>query len=413
MASIEDQLKSARTMEDIVNLLTILFTNLNNQNEQYYDMFLNPVPMDLDLERYDENGELVTIVHPNVAKMRITAYSGAGNPNGVQAASIGALYIDTVTRNIFYKAVGSDSYGWQLIWSAANLVAGVDYLTPTGNGSQVTNLNMDNASSGVLSVARGGTGASSINGLVKGNGTESFTAATANQDYLALNYMEGCVMYWPSEVLPVRSLICDGTLYDVSIRPELTRLCNILGSKYGGDGTTTFGVPNLIGKYIKGGLPANVGAEGAAHVGVHSHTATTNNAGAHYHGLSPKGAGGVAGAPSGTFGSTRMFGVFRSKDDDEPFTNADSQAGTYGALTMAGSCKLPNGATWKLSSSKGGSSTGDGGGFLGIVLDSNRGGSWTGRMTTEGGHTHTFTTDVAGSGTNDVDHLVMVPIIRY
>ena len=82
MSTIEERLQNVRTLEDIVNLLTILFTNLNNQNEQYYDMFLNPVPMDLDLERYDENGELVTVVHPNVAKMRISTYTGTGSPNG-------------------------------------------------------------------------------------------------------------------------------------------------------------------------------------------------------------------------------------------------------------------------------------------------------------------------------------------
>jgi microcystin-dependent protein len=376
MASIEDQLKNARTMEDIVNLLTILFTNLNNQNEQYYDMFLNPVPMDLDLERYDENGELVTIVHPNVAKMRITAYSGAGNPNGVQAASIGALYIDTVTRNIFYKAVGSDSYGWQLIWSVANLVAGVDYLTPTGNGSQVTNLNMDNASSGVLSVARGGTGVSSINGLVKGNGTEAFAAATANQDYMALNYMEGCVMYWPSEVLPVRSLICDGTLYDISVRPELTRLCNILGSKYGGDGTTTFGVPNLIGKYIKGGLPANVGVKGEAHVGSHSHTGTTANGDKpHTH-------------TRGTMDITGRFAQEMGK-------NPSFQGAFYRSGTVKNTSSAPGGEDDSL-----------------VYFKASR--AWTGATSsTSITHKHTFTTDAAGSGTNDVDHVVMVPIIRY
>lgn len=376
MASIEDQLKNARTMEDIVNLLAILFTNLNNQNEQYYDMFLNPVPMDLDLERYDENGELVTIVHPNVAKMRITAYSGAGNPNGVQAASVGALYIDTVTRNIFYKAVGSDSYGWQLIWSVANLVADVDYLTPTGNGSQITNLNMDNASSGVLSVARGGTGVSSINGLVKGNGTEAFTVAIANQDYMAPNYMEGCIMYWPSGVLPVRSLICDGTIYNISVRPELARLCNILGSKYGGNGTTTFGVPNLIDRYIKGGLPANVGKNGNAHVGSHSHTGRTANGDKpHTH----------------TRGTMDITGRFAQEMGDHP----SYKGAFYSSGSVSNDSSAPGGSSDSL-----------------VYFKASR--AWTGATSsTSIAHNHTFTTDTAGSGTNDVDHVVMVPIIRY
>ena len=63
-------------------------------------MFLNPVAMDLNLERYNENGELVVVTLPNVAKMRVNAYSGEGNPNGVQSASVGALYVDTITRSI-------------------------------------------------------------------------------------------------------------------------------------------------------------------------------------------------------------------------------------------------------------------------------------------------------------------------
>ena len=102
MADVTDRLKNVRTLEDVVNLLTILFTNLNNQNEIYYDMFLNPTPMDLELERYDENGELVTVVLANRAKDRISALinefssmiddsvSGLKIKNGVKVAIAGA-----------------------------------------------------------------------------------------------------------------------------------------------------------------------------------------------------------------------------------------------------------------------------------------------------------------------------------
>ena len=61
--NITDKLKNVRTLEDIVNLLTILFTNLNNQNEIYYDMFLNPNPMDVELERYNEKIDRIKPVY--------------------------------------------------------------------------------------------------------------------------------------------------------------------------------------------------------------------------------------------------------------------------------------------------------------------------------------------------------------
>lgn len=45
--------------------------------------------------------------------------------------------------------------------------------------------NASHSFSGTLDVANGGTGASTLTGIVKGNGTSAFTAATAGTDYLA------------------------------------------------------------------------------------------------------------------------------------------------------------------------------------------------------------------------------------
>ena len=49
--------------------------------------------------------------------------------------------------------------------------------------------------------------------------------------------------------VPAGWLECDGTIYNIATYPELGAL---LGSKYGGNGTTTFGVPNLQERWIKG-----------------------------------------------------------------------------------------------------------------------------------------------------------------
>ena len=398
MASIQEQLQNVRTMEDIVNLLSIIFTNLNNQSREYFDMFLNPVPMDLDLEMYNENGELVTVTHPNVAKMRISAYSGTGNPNGVQVATIGALYIDTNSRDIYYKATGSDSYGWQKIWTTSNLVSGMDFLAPNGDGSQVQNLNVDNVKSGTLPVQYGGTGRKSITGIIKGNGVNAFETAQVDVDYLAPSSFTGLIMTCPLEVVPDGWLICDGFVYNMVDYP---RLGAKLGSKYGGDGITTFGVPNLIGQYVKYGTTVSVGTVEEGHIGAHTHTGTATAVGAHKHGLGPQSAGGTAGT-GGRYGTVRIYGQFQSRNDDEPFTNTDGLSSRTGAINLVGRARY------------GGCSTGkSNGGYLGIRIDTNYASSWSGAMTEEGAHSHTLSISNAGTGSNEVDHIVMVPIIKY
>jgi hypothetical protein len=54
-----------------------------------------------------------------------------------------------------------------------------------GNLKQITgNVNLATNVTGTLPVANGGTGATTITGVIKGNGTSAFTAATAGTDYV-------------------------------------------------------------------------------------------------------------------------------------------------------------------------------------------------------------------------------------
>jgi len=141
------------TQEELTNLLSILYTNLNNLDSIYYDMFINSVPMDVTLERYDEAGVLQTYLLPNRAKDSQYILQGTGNPNGTISANTGVIYLDIASSSLYFKSIGTDTYGWVKVFSTTNLISGVNYLTPNGNGSQITNLNASNITSGMVDSA--------------------------------------------------------------------------------------------------------------------------------------------------------------------------------------------------------------------------------------------------------------------
>ena len=239
------------TLQDVINVLSVLFFNLNEVERVYYDIFINPEKMYVDVQRYNDQGELETISVPNRAMSSISALTGVGDPNGQVEASVGAFYINTddSALDLYYKSVGMDSYGWIKIWSTTNFQEGSQFLAPNGDASQLTNLNMSNAGSGTLAVGRGGTGATSITGLVKGNGTSPFSAAVDGVDYMGSSSMIGIIAYYPVSSIPTGWLRCDGSAYS---RTTYARLFSKIGTTYGaGDGTTTFNVPNLFNYFIR------------------------------------------------------------------------------------------------------------------------------------------------------------------
>ena len=72
---------------------------------------------------------------------------------------------------------------------------------------------------------------------------------------------------------PKNYLICDGTTYNIKDYPELAEYFkNELGSSnyFGGDGTTTFAVPDLRGEFLRGsGTNSHTNQGNGANVGVH------------------------------------------------------------------------------------------------------------------------------------------------
>lgn len=83
----------------------------------------------------------------------------------------------------------------------------------------------------------------------------------------------GTVISVMSNHAPANYLVCDGTVYNIADYPELANhFLNEFGSKnnFGGDGTTTFAVPDLRGEFLRGtGTNSHTNQGSGANVGVH------------------------------------------------------------------------------------------------------------------------------------------------
>lgn len=372
-------LSNIRTLQDVINVLSIIYFNMNEIERIYYDMFLNPIPMDVTFQRYDDQGVLENITLPNRAKDAQSTLSGAGSPEGVVAAGIGVFYLDTTNQDLYYKGVGTDAYGWLKVYSSLNLEPGASFLAPNGDGSQLTNLNMTNAGSGVLAVGRGGTGSSNISGLVKGNGTSAYSAAIDGTDYMGPASMTGVICYYPVANIPAGWLLCDGKAYS---RTAYAKLFNVIGTTYGvGDGSTTFNVPNLMDYFVRcwdGNREFNEVQEDQAGAHTHPLTGTTGEESEHTH----------------TRGNMEITGSVRTLG-----ANLTDVSGAFEASeTAVNRDDVLDHSGYRLLSFKASN-------------------SWTGKTSGGSAHSHPLAGDTGVNGTEGAETRVrnkaLVPIIKY
>lgn len=113
-----------------------------------------------------------------------------------------------------------------------------------------------------------------------------------------MDQLLGTVILFAGNYAPYGWAICDGTLLPVN---QYSALFSLLGTTYGGDGSTTFGLPDLRGRVPLGvgtgpGLSPRVWG---AHDGAENNTLLINNLPAHNHGVTG-GAVPVTGTLSGT-----------------------------------------------------------------------------------------------------------------
>lgn len=110
------------TFEQIATILSQLATNYSNIFTQYYNLFYNPVPMDVNIQVYDDAGNLQNITIPNRAKDRTYVLNGNGSPEGTLSAPLGSIYQDLLSGNVYVKRFDvSSSSGWFRIVDSAKL----------------------------------------------------------------------------------------------------------------------------------------------------------------------------------------------------------------------------------------------------------------------------------------------------
>lgn len=137
-----------------------------------------------------------------------------------------------------------------------------------------------NALNTLRPISAGGTGASSAEQALANLGG----IRTSDVDAL----LAGVVLQWPMATPPTGWLLCNGQAIS---RVTYSRLFAKIDTVWGiGDGSTTFNVPDLRGMFIRGldnGRGVDVGrilgSQQADDVGPHTHTGSTNPAGAHQH----------------------------------------------------------------------------------------------------------------------------------
>ena len=98
--------------------LTDLLAITGTYVDQYYNVFLNPTPMNnIIIKAYGANGKIQEIQIPNLAYLRQACMVGVGKPEGVVEAPLGTFYLNMSTgfdAEIYVKqgSENVDSTGW-------------------------------------------------------------------------------------------------------------------------------------------------------------------------------------------------------------------------------------------------------------------------------------------------------------
>lgn len=128
---------------------------------------------------------------------------------------------------------------------------------------------------------------------------------------------------------PVGWAFCNGSLLPIS---EFETLFNLIGTTYGGDGVSTFALPDLRGRFP---VHQGTGSTGTPYVigqlaGTEDVTLTTSEIPAHTHPAVCSGGGGDSGTPVGNFWSTDPAGNTAAYNESSDSTMAAVALGSTG-----------------------------------------------------------------------------------
>lgn len=106
----------------------------------------------------------------------------------------------------------------------------------------------------------------------------------------------GTILAWPMDFAPVGWLFCKGQTLNIN---QYQALYSLIGNRYGGDGRTTFMLPDLSGRVIVGtGQSSGTSNYPLAQTGgAETVTLTTNQLPAHTHSIPANAAGGTTNIP--------------------------------------------------------------------------------------------------------------------
>jgi len=116
----------------------------------------------------------------------------------------------------------------------------------------------------------------------------------------------GMIVQFGGNFAPRGWALCDGQLLSIS---QYTSLFSILGTTYGGDGKTTFALPDLRGRVAihPGHGPGLSNYQLGQKGGAQTVTLTVNNMPSHNHTLSGINAQGTDGVENATLANTKIF----------------------------------------------------------------------------------------------------------
>ena len=154
---------------DIENIVEYL-TNSVNIASRFYDIFLNPEPMLVTFEQYNDENKLIEVTIPNRAMDLKNIRTGEGAPEGQVTADIGTLYIDSSTPQLYIKVDGTNENGWVAIPNQEETISILEnYLVAEG---YATEQYVDEAiGNGTVTFIQGGVQKGTITMNQKGNST--------------------------------------------------------------------------------------------------------------------------------------------------------------------------------------------------------------------------------------------------